>query len=205
MLKSFLTVIVCLVITLGYSQEYQFGLFGGVSGASMSTTDGDLNKALNSSIFPSFKGGIYYQDNLAGKTDLLFELYFHRKGARFEQDDIKLVINSNYIHAAVSANFDISNSANSIIRGGLGVYMGPRLSTEEYFKVGTDETPSEIPFNQLDFDFGFMVYVGIELKAVTIDLRFHRGIIDVGDSNDGVSVFHQELASLNFYFPIIKS
>ena len=166
----------------------QFGIKGGLNLASVSTS---ASSSLSSSNQTGYLGGLWARFGALG-FNFQPEVYFTRKSADITSNGVETKANFTSIDVPLLFGAKI---------GALGIggrfYTGPVVS----FAINKDQNisgaaSSIYALNYKDQNFAWQVGAGLDIKAISIDLRYEAGLTSqaYGTSSTKLNLFSLSLA-----------
>jgi hypothetical protein len=198
-LLGFIALIPCQALAY---KPLQYGLIIGLNLSDFYTSDAILN--LNA----GFNAGGFLRLALTKTIDIEPELYLSTKGTSVINNTL-LVGNTNlnltYLEIPVVAVFNINRLVNLQIGSYVSYLLAAQIknvSTVNFFNF--EQSPDIDNYNRLDA--GVVVGIGLDVKSITMGMRYNLGLINVG-KNQQLLGLNYNLANarngvLNFYLAI---
>lgn len=174
----------------------EFGIKGGVNMSNLYSDDVDDNNVLW-----GFNAGLFAAFPIANNVFIQSEVLYTTKGAELEYDNNVISgaakFKLNYIEVPLLVRLNITENFN-IHAGGYASYLINAKLTNETENGNAFEFDEDLNTDDFQtFDAGLSVGAGLDIKPVSIGLRYNYGLATVGKERD--------FAGTNYTFPDAKN
>lgn len=167
------SILAVLLLFSGVSHAQVLPKFGIKAGGNLTT----FNNADNVEYKPGFVGGIYSNINIPGTPVAVQpEVLFAQYGANIEGSDASFDINYLQVPVLLKFGFGAAGIKPNVF---FGPYMGFNLSS----KIKNADGALNLNDQAKDTDFGVAVGAGIDIRKISLGLRYTAGLTDIANDS----------------------